>query len=62
MSHLFEKLNQCQIKPVVLSVFEDYADQFVAKSSTVPVVSDLFQTENRDLDYPALLRKCATLK
>jgi len=62
MSGLFEKLSQCQIKPVVLSVVEDYADQFVAKSRTVPVVSDLFQTENLDLDYPALLRKCASLK
>lgn len=62
MSALFEKLNQCQIKPVILSVVEDYADQFVAKSRTVPVVSDLFQTENLDLDYPALLRKCASLK
>ena len=54
MSALFEKLNQCQIKPVVLSVVEDHADQFVAKSRTVPVVSDLFQTENLELDYPGL--------
>ena len=42
MSGIFEKLNQCQIKPVVLSVVENYADQFVAKSRTVPILSDLF--------------------
>ena len=55
MSSLLEKLNQCQIKPVVLSVVEDYADQFV-------VLFLLSQTQNLDIDYPALLRKCATLK
>ena len=47
---------------MVLGVVEDYADQFVAKGCTVPVVSDLFQTENLDLDYLALPRKRATLK
>ena len=32
------------------------------KSCAVPVVSDLFQIENLDHDYPTLLRKCASLK
>ena len=61
MSALFEKLNQCKIKPVALSLVNNYADQFVAKSRTVPVVSDLFETENLDLECPDLLKKCVNL-
>lgn len=36
MSALFEELNQCQIKPVVLSVVVDCGDQFVAKRLYCP--------------------------
>lgn len=46
MTSLFEKLNDCKIKPVTLSLTDQYADQFIAKSRTVPVVSDLFETES----------------
>ena len=35
MAVLFEKLNQCKIKPVALSLVGPYADQFVAKSRTI---------------------------
>lgn len=61
MSTLFEKLNQCKSKPVALSLVNNYGDQFVSKSRTVPVVSDLFETKNVDLEYPDLLRKCVNL-
>ncbi|KAL9977234.1 hypothetical protein ACROYT_G014616 [Oculina patagonica] len=44
MTSLFEKLNNCKIKPVALGLTEKYADQFKAKSSTVRVVSDLFES------------------
>ena len=46
---------------MALSLVNNYADQFVAKSRTVPVVSDLFETENLDLEYPDLLKKCVNL-
>ena len=62
MTSLFEKLNNCKIKPVTLSLTDKYADQFIAKSRTVPVVSDLFETENLDLNYHELLQKCAEVK
>ena len=61
MSALFEKLNRCNVKPVALSLTKDYADQFVAKSRSVPVVSDLFETVNLELQYPDLLRKCVNV-
>lgn len=62
MTSLFEKLNNCKIKPVALSLTEKYTDQFIAKSRTVPVVSDLFETENLDLDYHELLQKYEKVK
>ena len=49
-------------KPVALSLTKDYADQFVAKSRSVPVVSDLLETVNLELQYPELLRKCANVQ
>ena len=62
MAVLFEKLNQCKIKPVALSLVGPYADQFVAKSRTVPVVTDLYATENQGLKYPELLKKMLECK
>ena len=62
MSALFEKLNQCKIKPVALSLVNHYADHFVAKSRSVPIVSELFETEHPQLQYPDLLRKCLNLE
>ena len=59
MTSLFEKLNNCKVKSVALSLTDEYADQFISKSRTIPVVSDLFETENLDLDYHELLQKCA---
>ena len=55
MSSLFEKLNSYKIKSVALSLTDEYADQFIAKSRTIPVVSELFETDNLDLDYHELL-------
>lgn len=62
MTSLFEKLNNCKLKPVTLSLTAKYADHFIAKSRSVPVASDLFETENLDMAYHELLQKCAEVK
>ena len=62
MSAFFIKLNQCNVKPVALSLTKDYADQFVEKSRSVFVVSDLFETVNLELQYPELMRKCVNVQ
>ena len=62
MAVLFEKLNQCKIKAAALSLVCPYADQFVLKSRTVPVVTDLYATANLGLKYPELLKKCLNVK
>ena len=55
MDIFYEALNQCETKASVLSVIDPYAEQFVAKSWNVPVLSDLFEPTNLDLEYPKLL-------
>ena len=41
---------------MALSLIPAYADQFVAESRAVPVVTDLFNTENLDMNFSELLK------
>ena len=43
---------------MALSLIPAYADQFVAESRAVPVVTDPFNTENLDMNFPELLKLC----
>ena len=61
MDIFYEVLNQCEKAPV-LSLIDPYAEQFLAKSRNVPVLSDLFERTNLDLEYPELLQKCKNVK
>ena len=61
MQELYAKLNNCSIKAVALSLIDPYADQFIDESRTVPTISELFQTENLELQYPELLKMCANV-
>ena len=47
---------------MVLSVIDPYAEQFVVKSRNVPVLSNLYDLNNLELDYPKLLQKCVGVK
>ena len=58
MENVYKKLNQCDTKAIALSLIDPYAEQFISKSHSVPVPSDLYETSNLDLEYPDLLRKC----
>ena len=62
MDIFYEALNQCETKASVLSLIDPYSEQFVAKSRNVPVLSDLYEPTNLDLDYPELLQKCMDVK
>lgn len=55
---MFTKLGNRKTKAVALSLIPAYADQFVAESRAVPVVTDLFNTENLDMNFPELLQLC----
>ena len=58
MDSFYEEPNKCETKASVLSLIDLYAEQFVAKSRNVPVISDLYDPSNLDLDYAELLEKC----
>ena len=62
VAQFYRKLNDCQRKAVALSLIDPYADQFVSESRNVPVLSDLYDSSNIDLEYPEFLRKCLTIK
>ena len=55
---LFTKLGNCKTKAVALSLIPAYADHFVAESRAVPVVTDLFNTENLDMNFLELPKLC----
>ena len=55
---LFTKLGKCKTKAVALSLIPAYADQFVAESRAVPVVTDLFNTDNLEMNFPGRLKLC----
>ena len=58
IDQLYAKLNDCKIKVVALSLVDPLADQFIDQSRSVPVVSELFHTDNLSLGYSELLAKC----
>ena len=58
MQEVYAKLNSCQIKAAALSLIDPYADQFIDESRTLPIIPELFETENLELDYPELLKMC----
>ncbi|XP_066270230.1 uncharacterized protein [Branchiostoma lanceolatum] len=62
IKQVYAKLNKCSSKAVALSLIKPYAGQFVMRSRNIPVVSDLFQSDNLNLPYHELLRKCLEVK
>ena len=46
----------------MLSLIDPYAEQFVVESRNVPVLSDLYDPNNLELDYLELLQKCGDVK
>ena len=58
MQAVYAKLNACKIKAVALSLLDTYADQFIDESRTLPIIPDLFETGNLELEYPELIKMC----
>ena len=62
ISGLYEKLNDCKVKPVALSVVSPYSKQFILPSRNIPSIPELFDPSNLDLSYPDLLKECFEVK
>lgn len=58
MQQVYAKLNACKIKAVALSLIDPYANQFIDENRTLPIIPDLFETVNLELDYPELIKMC----
>ena len=58
MQEVYAKLNAFKIKAVALSLIDPHANQFIDGSRTLPIIPDLFETENLKLDYPELIKMC----
>ena len=61
---LFEALNNCGQKSVILSLVEPYSDQFVPKSlqdKFPPILTELHDERYHDADYEDLLYHCSSL-
>lgn len=54
-----KELNTCKVKPVCLSLVHPYAEQFILQSRSIPTVPDLYSSDNIELSYPELLKKCS---
>ena len=51
-----------QIKPVVLSVFQPYADSYVLSCRRIPTVPNIFDAKYLNLSYPELRDVCMAVK
>lgn len=40
------------------SLIDPYADQFIDENRTLPIIPDLFEMVNLELDYPELIKMC----
>ena len=58
MQAVYAKLNACKIKALALSLLDTYDDQFIDESRTLPIIPDLFETGNLELEYLELIKMC----
>ena len=58
MNSLFSKLNKDKQKAAILSLIPPYSKSFISKSHQIPILLDLFDSENIKLTYPDLMKKC----
>ena len=58
MQEIYTKLNACKIKAVALNLIDTYSDQFIDESHTLPIIPDLFETGNLELEYPESIKMC----
>ena len=49
---MYATLKACKIKAVAPSLIDTYDDQFIDESGTLPIIPDLFETGNPELEYP----------
>ena len=58
MNAQLKKLNDLNVKPVILSLFKPYSESFISRSQHVVTMPDLYDPSYLNLSYPDLLKQC----
>ena len=58
MNAQLKKLNELNVKPVILSLFKPYSESFMLRSQHVLTMPDLYDPRDLKLSYPDLLKQC----
>ena len=61
MENFYSELSKCKINPVVLSLIPPYADSYVLPSHKIPIIMDLFDKNNLELQFNELLKICQSI-
>ncbi|PFX31462.1 hypothetical protein AWC38_SpisGene3676 [Stylophora pistillata] len=62
MNAQLKKLNDLNVKPVILSLFKPYSERFISRSQNIVTMPDLYDPSNLNLSYPDLLKQCFEVK
>ena len=58
MNAQLKKLDELNVKPVILSLFKPYSESFMSRSQHVLTMPDLYDPSHLKLSYPDLLKQC----
>ena len=58
MNAQLKKLNDLTVKPVILSLFKPYSENFISRSQHIVTIPDLYDPSFFNLSYPDLLKQC----
>ena len=58
MNAQLKKLNELNVKPVILSILKPYSQSLMSRSQHVLTMPDLYDPSHLKLSYPDLLKQC----
>eukprot|EP00794_Sanderia_malayensis_P014628 gene14628-16147_t len=62
LDDFYSSLNECKVKPVILSLVKPYQKCFVSKTRGLKSIKDLFNEKYMKMGYHDLLRECHKVK
>ena len=58
MNAQLKKLDELNVKPVILSLFKPYSESFMSRGQHVLTMPDLYDPSHLKLSYPDILKQC----
>ena len=62
MDEFYSSLNDCKVKPAILSLIDPYQKDFVSKTRGLKTVRELFSEKYLKMDYNDILKECHKVK